>query len=134
MEAVCRGAADEGAGSVGVVFESGAPNRWVSDAIPVADLAERLRRLRDLSDAWIFLPRGLGTMLELVWMAESVVKADVLPRRLVFLGEFWKASVDRMLEEAAGPGRDALARSIHWAKTPEEAAELAFGENPRSKV
>jgi hypothetical protein len=39
-----------------------------------------------------------------------------------------------MISEAAGPGRDALIRSIRWAKTPEEAAELAFDEGPTSKV
>ena len=132
MEAACRGAADEGGDSVGIVYEGGSANPWVAEAIPVRDLAERLRQLRDRSEAWIFLPRGLGTMLELVWIGESVVKGMAPERPLILLGDFWRSTVDRMISEAAGPGRDALIRSIRWAKTPEEAAGLAFGESPKS--
>lgn len=61
----------------------------------------RLRRLLDEANAWIFLPRGLGTMLELVWMAESVVKADAAPRPFVLLGDFWRPTVETALAEAA---------------------------------
>jgi len=126
MEAACRGAAEQGGRSVGVIFEASRPNPWVSETLFVRDLSERLLRLRDFSQAWIFLPHGLGTMLELVWIGESVVKGDADPRPLVMLGKFWQSTVDAMLAEATGPSRDALARSIRWAKTPEEAVELAL--------
>jgi len=132
MEAACRGAADEGGDSVGIVYEDGSPNPWVAEAIRARDLAERLRQLRDRSEAWIFLPKGLGTMLELVWIGESVVKGMVAARPLVLLGGFWRPAVEQMISEAAGPGREALIRSIRWASTPEEAAGLAFGESPKS--
>ncbi len=76
MEAACRGAAEEGGGSLGVLIEGrGEGNRWLTERAREKDLGGRLRRLRDESDGWIFLPRGLGTMLEIVWIAESVVKA-----------------------------------------------------------
>jgi uncharacterized protein (TIGR00725 family) len=132
MEAACRGAADEGGGSVGVIYEGGSANPWVTEAIPVRDLAERLRQLRDRSEAWIFLPKGLGTMLELVWIGESLVKEMVPARPLILLGDFWRTTVEQMVSEAAGPGRGTLVRSIRWAKTPEEAVGLAFGESPKS--
>jgi uncharacterized protein (TIGR00730 family) len=125
MEAACRGAAEQDGRSVGVIFETTRPNPWVSEVLLVQNLGARLQLLRDSSQAWIVLPHGLGTMLELVWIGESVVKGDVDPRPMVMLGEFWKATVDAMLAEAAGPGRDLLARSIRWAKTPEEAVEFA---------
>jgi predicted Rossmann-fold nucleotide-binding protein len=130
MEAACRGAAEAGGGSLGVTLEArpGA-NGWVTRVAPEPDLAARLKRLRDESDAWIFLPRGLGTMLELVWMAESVVKGDVRPRPLVLLGDFWRKTVETIESEAAGPGAEALASCVRWAETPEEAAALAFGES-----
>ena len=132
MEAACRGAADDGGSSLGVVYEGSSPNRWVDEIVRVGDLAERLRQLRDRSEAWIFLPRGLGTMLELAWIAESVVKANVPARPLVLLGEFWRAAVEQMISEASGPGREALVGVVRWAKRPEEAVEIALsGEADR---
>jgi uncharacterized protein (TIGR00730 family) len=134
MEAACRGAAEEGGTAVGVIFEATSPNGWVSEAVAVRDLSERLVRLRDSTQAWIFLPRGLGTLLELAWMAESVVKQFSPPRPLVLLGDFWRTTLEKMLAEAAGSGREALVLSIRWAKTPEEAAELAFGASSKPSI
>ena len=126
MEAVCRGTAEAGGRSLGVVIGDAAPNRWVTDVVREADLAARLRRLRDESSAAIFLPRGLGTMLELAWMVESVVKGEIAPRPLVFLGLFWRRAVALALTEAAGPGADALAKCIRFANSPIEAVEEAY--------
>jgi uncharacterized protein (TIGR00725 family) len=134
MEAVCRGAADQTGHSVGVIFDATRPNPWVSEVIIVRDRAERLSRLRDSADAWVFMPHGLGTMLELVWIGESVVKGDASARLLVLLGDFWRRTLETMLEEAAGPGREAFAESLHWAKSVEEAVALGFGRSLRHKV
>lgn len=129
MEAGCRGAAESGGSSVGIVLAGrGEPNRWVSRAVRVPDLSERLRRLRDDADGWIFLPRGLGTLLELVWVCESIVKQEVPPRPLVLLGDFWRATAHTILAEATGPGAEALAASICFAESPAEAVERALGE------
>jgi uncharacterized protein (TIGR00725 family) len=129
MEAACRGASEEGGESLGVtVAGRGDPNSWVTSHVQARDLADRLTRLRDLSDGWIFLPHGLGTMLELVWLAESVVKRDVVARPLVLLGVFWKSTLETALREATGSGAEALAAWVRWANSPKEAAELACGE------
>jgi uncharacterized protein (TIGR00725 family) len=129
MEAACRGAAEAGGQSLGVIFESGGePNRWVTEARRVVGLGERLRQLRDSSDAWVFLPHGLGTMLELAWMAESVAKGAAPSRALILVGDFWRRTVETMLAEAAGPAAEILAACVRWAQSPEEAVELAFGE------
>jgi uncharacterized protein (TIGR00725 family) len=128
MEAACRGAADQGGTSIGVIFEGSRPNRWVSETVFVRDLSERLRRLRDSPEAWIFLPHGLGTMLELVWMAESVVKGSAPARPLVLLGPFWRRTVETVLAEAAGNGAESLARCVRWADSPEESVELVLSE------
>jgi len=127
MEAACRGAAEAGGASVGVVLAGrGTPNRFVTEAIVAADLSERLRRLRDLPDAWIVLPRGLGTLLELVWIAESLVKGDARPRPLVLLGDFWWPTVETALREASpSEGAAALKSSLRLCATPSEAATAA---------
>ena len=131
MEAACRGASEAGGPSIGVVLAGrGEPNRFVTETVVAADLGERVRRLRDLSDAWIVLPRGLGTMLELVWIAESIVKADVDPRPLVLLGDFWTTVVEMALREASRPeGAAALRRALRRCATPEEAAAAALGQS-----
>ncbi len=129
MEAACQGAADEGGTSLGIVVAGqGEPNAWLSEAIAVGSLGERLARLRDESDGWIFLPRGLGTMLELVWMAESVAKRLAVARPLVLLGEFWRPTLDTALREAAGSGAQALGSWVRFAKSPGEAVELAMAQ------
>jgi uncharacterized protein (TIGR00725 family) len=126
MEAASRGAAEAGGAVLGVLFSGGEPNRWVSEISRETDLAARLRRLRDESSAAIFLPKGLGTMLEIAWMAESIAKAHIPPRALVFLGTFWRRTVALAVSEAAGSGAEKLASSIHFVSTAEEAVARAY--------
>jgi len=129
MEAACRGASEEGGESLGVILAGrGEPNAFVTSTVEARDLAERLTRLRDPSHGWIFLPHGLGTMLELVWFAESIVKREVVARPLVLLGDFWRPTLDTALREATGSGAAELAACVRYANSPEEAASLACGE------
>lgn len=127
MEAACRGASEAGGQSLGVLLAGrGEGNQWVSESVREPDLPARLRRLRDESNAWLFLPRGLGTMLEIVWMAESVVKGDVAPRPFVLLGDFWRPTLETALAEASNPaGAVALSQCIRFAATAAEAVRLA---------
>ncbi len=128
MEAACRGAAEAGGSSVGIVLAGrGQPNPFLTETISVASLSERLEKLRDACDAWVFLPRGLGTMLELVWIAESIVKGEARPRPVVVLGEFWRPVIETALGEASTTaGADALAASIRFVRGPGEAAAAAL--------
>jgi uncharacterized protein (TIGR00725 family) len=128
MEATCRGASEEGGRSLGILLAGrGEGNRWLSESAREPDLLARLRRLRDESDAWIFLPRGLGTMLEMIWMAETVVKGDSPPRPFVLLGGFWRPTLDLALAEASDPaGARALRSWVRHADTPEEAVRLTI--------
>lgn len=127
MEAACRGAAENGGGSIGIVLAGGGdPNRWVSRAEIAPDLGARLKRLRDEPRAWIILPRGLGTLLEIAWICESIAKGDTPQRPVIFLRDFWRTLAATVLEEAAGPHKDALERSIAWASSPGEAVDFAL--------
>jgi uncharacterized protein (TIGR00725 family) len=128
MEAVCRGAAEAGGSSLGVILEGGfEANRWVTRVSAEPDLSARLKRLRDASDAWVFLARGLGTMLELVWISESVVKGDTSPRPFVLLGDYWRSIVEKAIAEASRlAGAEALRASLTVCSTPAEAVEAAF--------
>lgn len=134
MEAACRGAAEAGGRSLGVLLAGrGKGNRWVSEKVREPDLPARLRRLRDESNAWIFLPHGLGTMLEIVWIAESVVKQDAAPRAFVLLGDFWRPTLETALAEASNPGgAEAFRSCIRYAAAPAEAVDLAMSPRPGS--
>ena len=127
MEAACRGAAEAGGSSLGILIDgAGAPNPWVTRAVREPDLSARLRRLLEETDAAIFLPRGLGTLVEIAFFAESVAKAHVPPRPLVFLGDGWQSLTATAIAEASGPGAEALATSVRFAATPVEAVALAL--------
>lgn len=127
MEAACRGAADAGGESLGVLIEgAGEPNRWVTRAVREAHLGARLHRLLTETRAAIFLPRGLGTLLEAVFFAESVVKGHTAPRPLVFLGEPWLPTTQEAMAQAGGAGAARLVDCFRFAATPEEAARMAL--------
>jgi uncharacterized protein (TIGR00725 family) len=134
MAAACRGASEAGGRSLGVLLAGrGDGNRWVSERVREPDLSARLRRLRDESNAWIFLPHGLGTMLEIVWIAESVVKQDAAPRAFVLLGDFWRPTVEMALVEASNPrGVEAFRSCIRVATGPAEAVDFAMSPGLRS--
>jgi uncharacterized protein (TIGR00730 family) len=136
MEAACRGASEQGGESIGVVLEGvGSPNPWLTRRIVEPDLAGRLTRLRDRADAWIFLPHGLGTMLELVWIAESVVKGWTPPRPFVLFGGFWREIRDRAIEEASSAeGARALRACLRESADAAEAVRLARGAPAESPV
>jgi uncharacterized protein (TIGR00725 family) len=126
MEAVCRGAAGEGGESLGVLLEGrGEPNAWVTRSVREQDRAARLRRLLHETRAAIFLPRGLGTIVEITFFAESVAKCDVPPRPLIFLGESWRALATLAIAEATGPGAAELRTCVRFAATPAAAVEMA---------
>ena len=127
MEAVCRGASGGNGASLGVLLGDGEPNRWVTEAVRVPDLGARLRRLSEESTGAIFLPRGLGTLLEITWMAESIAKGHLSPRPLVFLGAFWRRTVALAVSEAVGPGAPTLASAVLFFPSPKTTAEEATG-------
>lgn len=132
MEAVCRGAVEAGGSTRGVTLSGrGRPNPWVLEETVVPDLGARLKLLRDSSDAWIFLSRGLGTMLELVWMSESVVKGEARPRPFVLLGQFWRSLVETALAEAADRnGAAALESVVRFTASASEAVAAALDPPP----
>jgi len=128
MEAACRGAAELGGKSLGVLLSGRRPgNRWLTERLAEPDLPARLRRLRDESQAWIFLPRGLGTLLEIVFVAESVVQGDAAPAPCVFLGEFWRPTMEMALAAASSAEGAAVLRSrVLFAASPAEAVAFAM--------
>jgi uncharacterized protein (TIGR00730 family) len=68
MAAAACGASQAGANTIGVTcnaFGRGGPNQWIQKEIRTENLFERLSTLIDLAHAFVVLPGGTGTLLEL---------------------------------------------------------------------
>lgn len=94
MEAAARGAAEAGGHTIGVTCEalgrSGA-NRYIAQEVPTFDLFTRLTTLIRLGDAYVALPGGTGTLLEVAAAWEMQNKRLLRrPRAMVAYGPFWQ--------------------------------------------
>lgn len=105
MEAVSRGASEAGARVIGVTSPAAFPGRpganaWVDEEIPADTLPERIRRMVEMSDAFIALDGSIGTLTELL-MVWNVAYVDALGGRptkpVVAVGERWEALVPHLV-------------------------------------
>jgi uncharacterized protein (TIGR00730 family) len=124
MLAAAKGAAEAGGNVIGVTctaFKRGKANEYVSEEISTACLEERLAKLIELGDAYVVLPGGTGTLLELadVWEHKNkgFAKAD---KPIILVGAFWQPLVGMM---AAADADSVL--HVECAETVETAVELS---------
>ena len=111
MEAAARGAREVSGGcasvrTIGVVcdlFASRAANPWIDDVRRTATLFERLEQLIALGDAYVVLPGGTGTLLELAAVLELTSKGIIRTRPIILLGRHWEGVLD-VAREGAGQG------------------------------
>ena len=76
-------------------------------------------------DAYIILPGGTGTLLELSAVWELMSKGFVERRPLVLLGGFWEGVVGAMREQLVREGRtDAASLPVAAADASEAVEEL----------
>jgi len=105
MLAAAQGAAEAGGRVIGVTcsaFKRGGANPFVTEEIVTADLDERLRTLVSLGRAYIVLPGGTGTLLELAKVWELKNKGFMDPARpIVLVGRFWEPLVALMAQQDA---------------------------------
>ena len=98
MEAVSKGAAEEGGEVIGVtcsVFGRPAGNKYISREIETKSLNERLDKLIGLGDAYVILAGGTGTLLELamVWELKNKGFLDG-GKPIILLGGYWNKLVE----------------------------------------
>ena len=123
MLAAAKGAAEAGGQIVGVtcsVFKSATANEYVSRQILTGSLDERLDTLIELGQAYVALPGGTGTLLELakVWELRNkgFLKGD---KPIILVGEFWKPLV-----ELIGVDDSESSRHVELADDPQQAVEM----------
>jgi hypothetical protein len=138
MEAAARGAVAEGGHTIGVTCPNlwrNAVNEFVRQEVPTFDLLSRLNTLIRLGDAYVVLPGGTGTLLELAAVWELLNKSLLRRQRpIVILGDFWVPAVEcvlraqpdaRPIERAeSADGAVACIRAFFDARSNAECSEV----------
>jgi uncharacterized protein (TIGR00730 family) len=103
MLAAAKGASEAGGEVIGVTcsaFKNSKPNEYISREVDTVSLDERLDKLIQLGQAYVVLPGGTGTLLELakVWELKNkgFLKTD---KPIIILGRFWKPLVDSVASD-----------------------------------
>ena len=122
MAAAAKGAGEGGGETIGVTCSAftGRANEYVSREIVTGSLDERLDTLIKLGRAYIVLPGGTGTLLELakVWELKNkgFLEGD---KPIILVGRFWKVLIDLIATDDAGSGG-----FISQVDEPEQIREL----------
>jgi uncharacterized protein (TIGR00730 family) len=123
MLAAAKGAAEAGGETIGVTcsaFKGSKANEYITREIVTGSLDERLDTLIKMGRAYVVLPGGTGTLLELakVWELKNkgFIDAD---KPIILVGGFWKPLVD--LIAADDPDSS---RYIRQADGPKQVVEL----------
>lgn len=100
MLAGAKGAAEAGGHVIGVTctaFKRSKANKYVKEEIPTASLEQRLAKLIELGDAYIVLPGGTGTLLELadVWEHKNKGLSNA-EKPIILIGSFWRPLLEMM--------------------------------------
>jgi len=109
MLAAAKGAADAGGKIIGVTcsaFKRSTANEYITREIITDSLDERLDTLIKLGQAYIVMPGGTGTLLELakVWELKNkgFLEAD---KPIILIGGFWKPLVDLLTTDEPDSSR-----------------------------
>jgi uncharacterized protein (TIGR00730 family) len=109
MLAGAKGAAQAGGEVIGVTcsaFKSTRANEYTTRVIVTRSLDERLEKLVELGQAYVVLPGGTGTLLELAMVWELKNKGFLNANRpIILIGEFWKPLVDLVATDDANSSR-----------------------------
>jgi hypothetical protein len=123
MLATAKGAAEVGGTVIGVTcsaFGNSVANEYVTCEVVTNSLDERLESLIKAGCAYVVLPGGTGTLLELasVWELKHKKFLD-RTRPIVLLGDFWKPLVELVRRDDPRS-----AESIVFADSPGEAVAV----------
>ena len=103
MLAAAKGAVEAGGETIGVTcsaFKGSSVNEYINREIVTESLDERLDMLIKLGQAYIVLPGGTGTLLELakVWELQNKGFLEA-SKPIILVSEFWMPLVDLMASE-----------------------------------
>ena len=120
MEALSKGAVENGGEAIGVTVNNWGPdaNKYVTKEIKCNSLFERINKLIETGDAFIVLQGGTGTLLELaaVWELSNKELMDHKP--IVCHSSMWQAIISIMNIQMKLEGRNThLVKSFKTTET-----------------
>lgn len=136
MEAAARGAKEAGGKTIGIslaLYRPTNPNQWLDQEIVTDSLFARLERLVTLGQAYVVLPGGIGSLLELCLVWNLVQSPEFAEKPILVVGPGWQ-SVFRELKSnlSMHPWE---AESLTLVDTVDEAVDRLvghFAESSRS--
>lgn len=105
MEDVSRGAKLAGGKTIGVTYYKDedisykGANEFIDEEIKTKDIFERINTMMKISDGFIVLQGGTGTLLELAAVLEHINKGMMLPKPIIAIGDFWRDLVKNLSGE-----------------------------------
>ncbi len=137
MEAVSRGAAENGGHVIGITcneIEAWRPvelNPWVKEEHRYNTILERMFSLIDGCDAALTLPGGPGTLAEIAVMWNHLLTGAITPRLLILIGDGWRETFD-LFNRAFGDYIPIEQRQwLKYARDVDEAVSMLCQENKR---
>ena len=119
MEAVSKGAVEEGGEAIGVTIISWQRkgNDFLTKEIKCSSLFERLTKLIEIGDAYIILQGGTGTLLELAAVWELTNKGVMDHKPITCHSSMWQGIISIMNVQMKKEGRSTeLVRSFENVK------------------
>jgi len=123
MLAAAKGASQAGGKVIGVTcsaFKNSKCNQYVAREVVTRSLDERLDKLIAIGQAYVVLPGGTGTLLELakVWELKNKGFLDA-GKPIILVGDFWKPLIDLVARDDPD-----CKRYIRPADNPQQAVVL----------
>jgi uncharacterized protein (TIGR00730 family) len=142
MEAVSRGAAENGGHVIGVTcdeienFRPVGANSWVMEERRAATLGERILTMITTGQAAIALPGGSGTLAEVALMWNLLYINAIPARPLILVGPAWQETLQIFTDRFARYIPDRQRTLLQFAPTIEAAMARLSGnsEYPKSNL
>jgi uncharacterized protein (TIGR00730 family) len=108
MDAVSKGASEVGTEAIGITVDlfNAEASKCLTKEIKCNTLFERIDKLIKQGDAFIILPGGTGTLVELSLVWESINKGLMNKKPLASYGLMWKNITDEMEKRIFTEGRE----------------------------
>lgn len=105
MEDVSKGAKSAGGRTIGITYYKDEDptykmaNEFIDEEVKTGDIFERIGKMMRISDGFIALQGGTGTLLELAAVLEHINKGMMPPKPIIAIGSFWRRVVENLSDE-----------------------------------